>query len=57
MSTQEREPSCWKVMGYSSHEEFLRKARARTRIMTIILKRKAEAQKVTPEMLNRVVDL
>lgn len=55
--TQEREPTCWKVMGYSSHEEFLRKARARTWLMTKILKRQAEAQRVTPEMLNRVVDL
>lgn len=44
-------------MGYASHEEFLRKARARTRIMTVILQRQAKAQQVTPEMLNRVVDL
>lgn len=52
-----REPTCWKVMGYSSHEEFLRKTRARTRLMTLILKRQAERQRVTPEMLNRVIDL
>lgn len=51
------EPTCWKVMGYSSHEEFLRKTRARIVIMTAILKRQAEAQRVTPELLNRVVDL
>lgn len=55
--TEDREPTCWKIMGYKSQEEFLRKTRTRTRLMTLILKRQAEAQKVTPEMLNRVVDL
>jgi len=55
--TVEREPTCWKVMGYKDHDEFLRKARARTRLMTLILKRQAEAQRVTPEMLSRVIDL
>lgn len=44
-------------MGYSSHEEFLRKARARTWIMTQILRIRAKAQQVTPEMLSRVIDL
>ncbi|WDS62033.1 hypothetical protein [Pseudomonas phage D6] len=44
-------------MGYGSHEEFLRKMRFRTRIMTAILKKQSDAQRVTPEMLRRVVDL
>lgn len=52
----ERRP-CWVVMGYASQEEFLRKARARTHVMTAILRAQAKAQQVTPEMLNRVVDL
>lgn len=53
----EREPTCWKVMGYSSQEEFLRKARARTVVMTNILRIQARQQKPTEEMLNRVIDL
>lgn len=52
-----QEPTCWKIMGYGSHEEFLRKARARTVIMTRILKAQAKAQRPTEEMLNRVIDL
>lgn len=48
---------CWVVMGYSSQEEFLRKTRARTYIMTAILRAQAKAQQPTQEMLNRVVDL
>lgn len=47
----------WQVMGYVSHEEFLRKQRARTYVMTLILRKQAEAQRVTPEMLARVIDL
>lgn len=38
-------------------EVFLRKMRARTVLMTKILKRQSDAQRVTPEMLNRVIDL
>lgn len=38
-------------------ETFLRKTRARTMLMTKILKRQSDAQRVTPEMLRRVVDL
>ncbi|QBJ02933.1 hypothetical protein MZD04_gp415 [Pseudomonas phage Psa21] len=55
--TKEHVPTCWKIMGYSSHEEFLRKARARTVIITRILRAQMKAQQVTPEMLNRVVNL
>lgn len=36
---------------------FLRRQRYRTWIMTQILKRQSDAQRVTNEMLNRVVDL
>ena len=57
IETNPPEPTCWKIMGYSSYDEFLRKNRARTRLMTLILKRQAEAQQVTPEMLSRVIDL
>lgn len=35
----------------------LRKARARTFVMTLILKRQAESQRVTQEMLNREITL
>lgn len=52
-----KEPTCWKIMGYSSHEEFLRKARARAVMMTRILQIQAKRQEVTPELLNRVVNL
>lgn len=38
-------------------EERLRKARARTFVMTKILQAQAQAQRVTPEMLARVCDL
>lgn len=55
--TNDREPTCWKVMGYKDHDEFLRKARARTFVMTRILQLRAKAQTPTPEMLNRVIDL
>jgi hypothetical protein len=51
--TKDREPTCWKIMGYSSHEEFLRKARARTFVMTRILRAQMKAQEVTPELLAR----
>lgn len=34
-------------------EERLRKARARTYLMTLIFRKQAKAQEVTPEMLQR----
>jgi len=40
------------LMG-ATEEERLRKARARTFVMTKILARQAKAQEVTPEMLAR----
>lgn len=55
--SKEHEPTCWRVMGYSSQEEFLRKARARTMVMSKILKIQARQQRPTEEMLNRVIDL
>lgn len=36
---------------------FLLKMRARTVSMTKILKKQSDAQRVTPEMLRRVIDL
>jgi hypothetical protein len=52
MTEPTRKP-CWVIMGYASHEEFLRKARARTVVMTRILRAQAKTQEVTPEMLAR----
>lgn len=52
-----KQNTCWQIMGYSSHEEFLRKTRARTVLMTRILRAQLKTQQATPDLLNRVVDL
>lgn len=46
-----------RLMMGATEEERLRKARARTVVMTRILRAQAKAQEVTPEMLARVCNI